>query len=294
MTDESGKSKLTKKEVTAKILLIENDLTASEILAKRIRKLALQMVFRAKASHIGGALSMVDILAVLYNRILKYNPFDPLYADRDRFLLSKGHACSSLYATLALVGFLPREHLKSFSQSGSNLTSHTSHQVPGIEVSAGSLGHALPISCGLALAAKRNNSKWKTFCLLSDGELDEGSNWEAILFAPHAHLDNLIIIIDYNKIQSLGRVADVINLEPLKEKFLAFNWDVYEVDGHNHLELFKVFRKAIDSSNNKPKVVIAHTIKGKGVSFMENQLMWHYRSLRENEYLEAVDEIEKA
>jgi transketolase len=276
-----------------KVLNNMNDLSSSEVLAKKIRKISIEMVYQAKASHIGGALSMVDILAVLYNRILKYNPSDPLNVDRDRFLLSKGHACSSLYATLALVGFMPLEHLKSYAQNGSNLLSHTSHHISGIEVSAGSLGHALPVSCGLALAAKRNNSKWRTYCLLSDGELDEGSNWESILFAPQANLDNLIIIIDYNKIQSLGHVVDVINLEPIKEKFLAFNWEAYEVDGHNHQELFSVFEKVIDSSNNKPKVIIAHTIKGKGVSFMENQLIWHYRSPHENEYLKAIDEIEK-
>ena len=264
----------------------------SEILAKEVRKLALQMVYNAKASHIGGALSMTDILAVLYSDVLKIDPFNPKDPDRDRFLLSKGHACTGLYATLALMGFFSIDDLTSYAKDGSIFLSHTNHHIPGIEVSAGSLGHTLPISCGLALAANRKKYLWKTYCLVSDGELDEGSNWESILFAPQLKLDNLILIVDYNKIQSLGSVKDVIDLNPLKDKFAAFRWETFEVDGHDHLALKNAFVKA-QNLNGQPKVIIAHTIKGKGISFMEDKLLWHYKSPSKEQFNEAINELNK-
>lgn len=259
-------------------------------LAREIRILSLRMVCEAKASHIGGALSMADILAVLYTDILKIDPLNSTNPERDRFLLSKGHACTSLYAALALKGFFSVEELSTYSKDGSILLSHSNHLIPGIEVSAGSLGHALSISCGLAISAKRKEKDWKTYCLISDGELDEGSNWEAILFAPQLKLDNLTLIVDYNKIQSLGNVKDVIDLEPLLNKFIAFGWDAVEVNGHDHIELKKVFSELI-TPNNKPKVIIAHTVKGKGVSFMENKLLWHYKSPTSDQLTEAIKEI---
>lgn len=258
--------------------------------AKEIRRLSLQMVYNAKASHIGGALSMADILAVLYNDVLKTDILNPNNANRDRFLLSKGHSCTGLYAALALKGFYSVEDLNSYAQNGSRFLSHTNHYIPGIELSAGSLGHALPVSCGLALAAKRKKENWNTYCLVSDGELDEGSNWESILFAPQSKLDNLILIVDYNKIQSLGSVKDVIDLHPLKDKFNAFRWETFEVDGHNIQALQEIFRET-SKINGKPKVVIAHTIKGKGISFMENQLLWHYKSPNEAQYNDAINEL---
>jgi len=264
----------------------------SKNLAKEIRKLSLQMVYNAKASHIGGALSMADILAVLYNDFLNIDPSNSKNPQRDRFLLSKGHACTSLYATLGLKGFFPINELSTYAQDGSIFLSHTNHHIPGIEISAGSLGHALPVSCGLALAAKRKKAVWKTYCLVSDGELDEGSNWESILLAPQLKLDNLILIVDYNKIQSLGTVKEVIDLHPLKEKFEAFRWKTYEVDGHDHQALKDIFTKAQDL-NSKPKVIIAHTIKGKGISFMEDKLLWHYKSPSEAQYNEAINELNK-
>jgi len=260
--------------------------------AREIRKLSLQMVYKAKSSHIGGALSMADILAVLYNEVLNIDPSNPNNSERDRFLLSKGHACTGLYATLALEGFFPSEDLTSYAQDGSIFLSHTNHHIPGIEISAGSLGHALSVSCGLALAAKRKKADWKTYCLVSDGELDEGSNWEAILFAPQQKIDNLILIVDYNKIQSLGTVKEVIDLYPLKEKFEAFRWETYEVDGHDHRALKNIFTKA-QELNGKPKVIIAHTTKGKGISFMENKLLWHYKSPSEEQFNEAINELNK-
>jgi len=262
----------------------------SLFLAKSIRRTSLEMVYNAKASHIGGALSMADILAVLYCDILHIDPLKPDNPNRDRFLLSKGHSCSAIYATLALKGFFPIEDLSSYASDGSIFLSHTSHHIPGIEFSAGSLGHALPVGCGLALAAKRKNALWKTYCLLSDGELDEGSNWEAILFAPQLKLDNLIVIVDYNKIQSLGNVKDIIDLNPLKEKFNAFRWETFEVDGHDHKSLKNALLN-VQELNGKPKVIIAHTIKGKGISFMENKLLWHYKSPNREQLDLAINEL---
>jgi len=263
-----------------------------ELLAQKIRKLSLQMVYDAKASHIGGSLSMADILAVLYSDILNVDPLFPNNPTRDRFLLSKGHACTGLYAVLALKGFFPISNLSSYAKDGSDFIAHTNHHIPGIEISAGSLGHALSVCCGLALAAKRKNCNWKTFCLVSDGELDEGSNWEAILLAPQLKLDNLILIIDYNKIQSLGSVKDVINLEPLIDKFKSFRWETFEVDGHNHDLLKTVFTNALEL-DGKPKVIVAHTVKGKGISFMENNLLWHYKSPSKDQLDEAIYELSK-
>jgi transketolase len=260
----------------------------SELLATEIRKTALRMVYKAKASHIGGALSMADLLAVLYNDILNINPLQPKAPDRDRFILSKGHACTGLYAVLGLKGFFSMEELDTYGQDGSRFLSHTTHHVEGIEVSSGSLGHGLPIACGLALAAKRKSQNWRTYCLVGDGEMDEGSNWEAILFAAHHKLDNLMLIIDYNKIQSLGSTNDVLNLEPIADKFKAFNWNVTEIDGHNHADIKQSLQTV---EKEKPYVVIAHTIKGKGVSFMENKLLWHYRSPNEKEFEEAIKEL---
>jgi transketolase len=267
-------------------------MTDTKDIATEIRKLSLKMVYQAKASHIGGSLSMADILAVLYSDFLNHDPSDPHNPGRDRFLLSKGHACTGLYAILALKGFFPIEDLSHYAKDGSLLISHTNHLVPGVEISAGSLGHGLPVSCGLALAAKRKKTTWKTYCLISDGELDEGSNWESILIAPQLKLDNLILIVDYNKIQSLGSVKDVIELNPLAEKFDAFRWETYEIDGHDHQALKNVFSK-IHNLNSKPKVIIAHTVKGKGVSFMEDKLLWHYKSPSEDQLIAAIKELDE-
>jgi transketolase len=263
---------------------------SSVSLSRLIRETTLQMVFEAKASHIGGALSMVDILAVLYEEVLQIDPKQPQSPERDRFLLSKGHACTSLYSTLAIKGFFDLNELKTYSANGSRLLSHTSHKVPGIELSTGSLGHALSVSCGLALAAKRKRKAFHTFCLVSDGELNEGSNWEGILFAPHHKLNNLTLIVDFNKIQSFGTVEEVLNLDPLTSKFEAFGWNVVEIDGHNHEEIYLALVKA-KSSADKPTVIVANTVKGKGVSFMENRLLWHYKSPSQDEYNLALKEI---
>jgi transketolase len=267
--------------------MIAND---SITLAKKIRKHSLNMVYQAKSSHIGGALSIADILAVLYRSVLKYDPSNPQWDKRDRFILSKGHSCVSYYSTLALCGFFPLEELDEYGKDGSRLLSHTTHYVPGIEISSGSLGHGFPIACGIALAAKRQKKDYGIYVLVGDGEMDEGSNWEALLFAAHFKLDNLCLIIDYNKLQSLGRTNEVLNLEPLKSKLESFNWNVLQINGHDHIALLKAFKWA-ENAKERPTVIIADTVKGKGVSFMENELIWHYKSPNNLEYITAKKEL---
>jgi transketolase len=264
----------------------------SEKLAKDIRRTSIQMVYKAHASHIGGALSMADILAVLYSSVLSYDSRKPDWSDRDRCILSKGHACVSFYAVLAYSGFFPLTLLETYAQNGSVFLSHTSHHVPGVEISAGSLGHGLPIACGIAYGAKVQKKCFRTFVIVGDGEMDEGSNWEALLFAAHHKLNNLCLIVDYNKIQSFGDTNDVLNLESLVSKFQAFNWNTLNIDGHNHLDLKKAFMMA-EEEKERPTVIIANTIKGKGVSYMENQLLWHYRSPNDEQYKQAMEELSK-
>ena len=234
---------------------------------------------------------MADLLAVLYGSILRVDPDRPDWPDRDRFVLSKGHGAAAVYAVLAELGFFPVERLRTYCQDGSTLAGHVvSRGVPGVEVSTGALGHGLPIGCGLALAAKRNESQHRVFVMLSDGECDEGSTWEAALFAPHHQLDNLIAIIDYNKLQSFGSVHDVLNLEPLAEKWSAFGWAVREVGGHVHQDLLDTLAD-VPFKPGKPSVLIAHTIKGKGVSFMEGLIEWHYKSPNTTQLAEALAQL---
>jgi len=263
-------------------------------LARNIRKLSLEMVAKSKASHIGSALSMSDILAVLYFDLMKVFPNDPENRNRDIFILSKGHACVSLYATLGLKGFFKLKDLENYGLNGSEFMNHISHKVSGVEFSTGSLGHGLPFATGIALAKKIKNEQNKIFVLVGDGELDEGSNWEALLFAAHHKLDNLTIIVDYNNLQSLTNVKETLNLEPLATKFEAFGCNVNSVDGHNHDELYNLFVKSFSLSNNKPNVVIAKTIKGKGVSYMENKVKWHYSTPNQDELIQALNEIDNA
>lgn len=258
-------------------------------LAISIRKNALKMVHRAKASHIASALSITDILAVLYGRVMAFNPSQPLSKSRDRFILSKGHACVAVYAALSEVGFFPREQLETYGNDYSWFMNHISHKVSGVEFSTGSLGHGLPFGVGKALAAKIRGEQWRTFVLLSDGEMDEGTNWEALMFASHHKLNNLVAIIDYNKLQSLDTVSNTLGLEPLKDKLLAFGCDVREVDGHNHSELIEAL---LNHSMGRPIAIIAHTIKGKGISFMENRVEWHYKNPNDEQLALALEELE--
>ena len=262
-------------------------------LATRIRLHAVRMTHRAKSSHVGSSLSMAELLAVLYRGgILRLTPQTIDDPDRDRLILSKGHGCAGLYAVLAECGFFPPSWLESFYVDGARLAGHaTSDGIPGVEVSTGSLGHGLPIACGLALAGKRDGRPYRVFTILSDGECDEGSTWEAALFAPHHRLDNLVAIVDYNKIQSLGHVNQVLDLEPLGAKWAAARWAVREIDGHDLDQIQKALSQ-VPFEPGKPSCVIAHTVKGKGVSFMEDKLLWHYRSPQGEEYESAIRELE--
>lgn len=260
-------------------------------LALRIRLDALHMVNRAKTSHIGSIFSLADIVAVLYGHVMAKRPKQPRWPDRDRFVLSKGHAGATVYAALAATGYFDPDRLADYCCGGSVFCGHISHEVPGVEVSTGSLGHGLPMAAGMALAARLDGRGHRVFCVLSDGECDEGSNWEAILFAPHHGLSNLVAVVDYNKIQSLAPVAETLNLEPFADKWRAFGWQVAEVDGHDHQAL----ADALDlnpAAQARPTCVIAHTVKGKGVSFMEHSVLWHYRTPQGEEFEAALLELE--
>ena len=258
-----------------------------------IRKKILKMIFNSQSSHIGSALSCVDILTVLYFRILNVDPKTPQIDNRDRFILSKGHAASSLYATLAQKGFFSEEILNTYCKDGGRLSGHSTRGcVPGVETSTGSLGHGIAIGAGIALAGKLECKNYRTFVLISDGECDEGSIWEAAMFAAHHKLDNLVVIIDYNKLQAFGKTNEILNLEPLKEKWLSFNWQAQEIDGHDFSQIEKTLNN-IPFKKDKPSLIIAHTIKGKGISFMENKLEWHYKAPNKEEYNLAIKELDK-
>jgi transketolase len=261
-------------------------------LALKIRRHAVLMTQRGKSSHVASILSMADIVAVLYGRVLRKQPDEPLWPERDRFILSKGHAGAGVYAALAETGYFPADWLQHHCAQGSKLCGHVSHiGIPGVELSTGSLGHGLSVGAGMAYAAKIDQKSFRVFVLLSDGECDEGSNWEAILFAAHHRLANLIAMVDYNKIQSLGPVAETLGLEPFAAKWQAFGWHVAEVDGHDHDKLMA----SLDirpEPGSPPTCVIAHTTKGKGVSFMENSVLWHYRSPQGEEFQAAMAELE--
>ena len=248
---------------------------------KNIRTNILKLTFKSKSSHIGSCFSIVEILAVLYGKILK---------KKDRFILSKGHAALALYCTLFDNSFISFKVLNSFGSNNTILENHVSHKVKGVEFSTGSLGHGLPVAVGKALKFKINRENNKVFVLLSDGEMNEGTTWESLLFASHHKLDNLTIIIDYNKIQSMDFVKKVINIEPLKLKLQSFGCNVYQVNGHNITLIKKILLK---KSKGKPKIIIAHTIKGKGISFMENNNLWHYKNPNQEELILGLSEIEK-
>lgn len=258
--------------------------------ASKIRQTALICHFHSKSSHIGGGFSCADILTVLYGGWLNISPDSIKDPNRDRFILSKGHAAATYYATLAEYGFIPEEWLQSYCQLGSKLGGHVSHHVPGVEFSSGSLGHGLPAGVGIALGAKRAGKGYLAVVLMSDGEMDSGANWEAIMMASGQKLDNLLVIVDRNQLQAMGFTEDIVPLGDLAQKFEPFGWSVKTIDGHN----FEAIKKALDQFpfvSEKPSVIIANTIKGKGVSFMENRLEWHYKSPNEDEFEKAMKEL---
>jgi transketolase len=274
-----------------------SNVTELQDFARKLRIHALNMVHRAGAAHIGGALSMADLLAALYepkHGRLHVDASQPQMPHRDRFVLSKGHSCVGLYSAIALAGFIPEAELETYAQDGSRLMSHVSHKVPGIEFSTGSLGHGLSFGSGLAFGAKRRQEAWRTVVIVSDGELDEGSNWEAILFAGHHRLDNLWTIVDYNKIQSLGSVEQVLRLDPLADKFKAFGWHVVEIDGNDVAQCHAALSLGQPPAAGKPTVVIAHTKKGAGVDFMEDKLLWHYKTPDKDQLAAAMQQLSAA
>jgi transketolase len=268
--------------------MTDNDLRS---LARRLRLRSLQMVATARTSHLGSCFSIAEVMALLYGQVLRYRVGQPDWPKRDRLIVSKGHAAAVVYAALAEAGFIPLSELEEYAQNGSRLWGHVTHAgVPGIELSTGSLGHGLPVGVGMALTALRDRQESRVFVVMSDGELDEGSNWEALLFARHHRLENLTVIVDYNKIQSLDFVEKTLTLEPLADKFRAFGWEAIEVDGHDVAKLRPVL-ETLPAQNGRPTAVIAHTVKGKGVSFMENTVLWHYRSPAGDELAAAVAEL---
>jgi transketolase len=253
----------------------------SVTISKKIRRKILNVSNKAQSAHIGSSLSIVDIITVLYLKIIKRNL-------KNIFILSKGHACLAHYCLLNQLKVISDKMLNTYGKNNSILMCHSSHKVKGVNLSTGSLGHGLPVATGIALSNVILKRKEKVFVLLSDGELNEGSNWESILFAAHHKLKNLVIIIDYNKVQSLDSVKNTIKLEPIKQKFLSFGCDAVLINGHDHKEIFKAIKK----KTTKPLVVIASTIKGKGVSFMENKVLWHYRPLNKIELEKGLKELD--
>lgn len=263
----------------------------SLLLAGKIRKHAVEMVHHARASHIGAALSVTDIVAVLYAEILHVDCTNPQAPNRDRFILSKGHAGIAVYAALAESGFFDVSCLASYGSNGTSLSGHISHKgVTGVEFSTGSLGHGLSIGAGMALAAKLDGRSNHVYVVVGDGECNEGAVWEAALFAAHHKLSNLTVIVDHNKIQGMGFCDDILSLRPLGQKWASFGWDVIDIDGHDHMVLESTFRSR--NTKDSPQCVIAHTAKGKGVSFMENELLWHYRDPQDEYYTRAMAEID--
>ena len=272
--------------------MTSSDLDALEALARRIRLHAVEMTHRGKSSHVGSILSIADILASLYGAVLQVRAQEPRWAARDRFILSKGHAGAGVYAALAEAGFFEVEKLRTHYQNGSDLSGHVSHKgIPGVEFSTGSLGHGLPVGVGIALAGKLAQRDNRVFVLMSDGECDEGSNWEAIMFAAHHRLGNLTAIVDYNKLQSIQSTEATLGLEPFADKWSSFGWEVIEVDGHNHEQLSAALTQET-VRGGRPRCVIAHTTQGKGVAFMENQVLWHYRSPQGEELAAALKELQ--
>ncbi|MBL7742505.1 MAG: transketolase [Chitinophagaceae bacterium] len=270
-------------------------MTTKELKERSIiyRKKILQYIMKANAGHTGGSLSCTDILNVLYNEVLNVSPQNFSSNDRDRYIQSKGHCVEALFVVLADKGFFPEEDLNTLCQYKSHYIGHPTKKVKGVEQNTGALGHGLPIAVGTALAAKMDKKSFRVFTLMGDGELPEGSNWEAALSAAHYKLDNLCAIIDKNSLQITAATADVMNTDPLDQKFRSFGWAVKEING-NDVDALKDAFAGLPFEKGKPSVIIAHTVKGKGVSFMENQLKWHHGVPDKNQYETAQNELDKA
>lgn len=263
-----------------------------EEIAKKIRRNLISILLPDVSHHIGSSLSIIEILTVLYFKILNIDPNNPQDKNRDIFILSKGHAASALYSTLFEKGFFNNDILSSFDRDGGTLPEHVSKVVPGVELATGSLGHGLPVACGFAYSSKIDKKNNRIYCLVSGGELNEGSNWEAFLFAFQKKLDNLIIILDHNKYQGFGEGKEILNIEPLREKLIAFGFNIYEVDGHDMSKIEEALVSAKENLNQKPHFIIAKTIKGKGIKkYEEKPYESHYMGITNEEKIEILKEL---
>lgn len=265
-------------------------MTDSKRLAAQFRARVVEMSHAARAAHLASALSCMDIVTVLYHSVLNVDPRRPKWEDRDRFILSKGHAASALYVALAYKGFLSETELQTYGKAGSLLEEHPSPKLPGVEAATGSLGHGLPCGCGMALATRIQGRRNRTFVLMSDGECNEGSVWEAAMFAAANRLGHLCAFVDFNKWQATARSREVLAIDPLAEKFRSFGWAVHEIDGHDHRQIADAASEA-SVDRDKPTMVVAHTVKGRGVSFMEDDNNWHYRIPTSEEVQSAKVEL---
>ncbi len=254
--------------------------------ANEARKRVLKMIHLGGTSHIGSNFSAIDVMTVLFSKL---NIDKDLKADRDRFVLSKGWVASALYYFLSEKGIIPKEDLEKFGKEGSKYIGLSEPEVRGVEVAGGAMGHGLPIAVGMAIAAQRGGEKWHTYVLMSDGELDCGTTWESALLAAQQRLNNLTVIVDYNGFQAMGTKKEVLDMEPLADKWRAFNWEVVEIDGHDYEQI----SNALNKKHNKPLIIIAKTTKGKGVSFFEGKLEWHYKTIDEQNYKAALAELNK-
>ncbi|MBQ9202221.1 MAG: transketolase [Bacteroidales bacterium] len=261
-----------------------------QLKAEQIRKREIEIIYSARAGHTGGSLSATNVLTVLYFNEMKTNPEHPDDPARDRFIMSKGHSVEALYCVLAKAGFISDRLLDTYGECGSKLAGHPTRKVPGIEMNTGALGHGLPAGVGMAIAAKMDGKSYRTFVLMGDGEQGEGSIYEAAMAASHYHLDNLVAIIDRNHLQISGNTEDVMSLEPMRQRWEAFGWDVHEADGDDIVSLLGAFAE-VKTHSGKPHLIISHTTKGKGVSYMENVAKWHHGVPTEAEYAQALSEI---
>lgn len=259
--------------------------------AKQIRRLIIQMLAKAGSGHPGGSLSSADLITVLYFSVLRYDPKNPAWPDRDRFHMSKGHCCPLWYAALAEAGYFPKDKLWTLRQLGSVLQGHPDRRTPGIEVASGSLGQGLSVALGMSLAAKMDKKDYRIYVLLGDGEIQEGNIWEAAMASSHYKCDNLCAMLDYNGFQIDGKICEIMALEPLAAKWQAFGWHVIEIDGHDIKEILSAYQEA-KTFKDRPSIIIAHTIKGKGVSFMENVVDFHGRAPTKEEAERALKELE--
>ena len=268
----------------------DNRMRELQLIAENVRKRVVELIYSSKNGHIGGGLSSVEIESALYFEIMNIDPKNPKKDDRDRFILSKGHSVETLYAVLVAAGFFSDEILRTYSHFNSILAGHPTKKIPGIELNSGALGHGLSVGVGMALAAKMDQKQYRTFVLMGDGEQGEGSIYEAAMSASHYKLDNIVAIIDRNTLQISGKTEDVMSLEPLRERWESFGWEVSEVDGNNMEAVVKSF-KSLNHTNLRPKLIIAHTTKGCGISFMEKIAKWHHGIPNTEQFDEAIAEI---